>query len=205
MAEMEEILEAEEDVSDDEGEADSENSAPTDQEDHLDSVLAGREVETQQGSLSSIEEEASGTNTSASTSPAGENHPISFGQTEYFTPQSPRLHQGTDLLSLTDSPFLPLAHRQHLSCPPLPISQALLAAQGDHAKAMEEELEQAKVVINELVSEIEKLKAGDQTAEAQEESQYQAKLRDLNELLEERESGRLDRISQGIPLKDRYR
>lgn len=189
MAEMEEILEDEEELSDEEAHDDDMEEQGHDPTMHMVEQMA----ECQHTSLSTIQEGLSGNNTSGSTSLGAGSYFFSFGRTQYYTPRSPTLDEGEIPLLSTNSPFLPPAHRQHLSCPPLPVSHALLAALGDHAKTLNAELDRAKRVIRELEGEIEVLNSEKAAADKhqQQESQYLSKVRELEELLEERDSGQL--------------
>lgn len=119
--------------------------------------------------------------------------PGSHGVTQYFIPASETLDNRGLPLPSNDSPFLPLKFRQNLSCPPLPINEALLSAHSEHAQALVHELECARNVIGELEDELKamKVRAEEAVREDEDERAWLNKAKELEGLLAERDEGQL--------------
>lgn len=123
-------------------------------------------------------------------SSANREAPASVGRTLYYTPPSATPNLELRLPS-TDSPFIPPPQRQHLSCPPLPVTQALLSAHGDHARALDAELQCARDLIKSLEGEVDEMRQRAEKAERQigEGEAWRSKVAQLEERLKQREEG----------------
>ena len=117
--------------------------------------------------------------------------PGSLGKSLYYTPETSVRPSDQFPLPTTDSPFAPPPRRQHLSCPPLPVTQALLSAHGDHTRALDAELQCARDLIKSLASQMAEVRHRAENAEREgmKNEEWQRKVRDLEELLVEREDG----------------
>lgn len=139
--------------------------------------------------LSTIQEASSSCQDTSSSREYGQTS-ASLGVTQYYTPASSAL-DSRGIPRAFDSPFLPPNYRQHLSCPPLLISGALLSAQSEHTKALSHELKCAKDVIASLEEELAEMRVRAEKAEQvdEEEKQWLHKAKELEGLLAERDDG----------------
>jgi hypothetical protein len=116
-------------------------------------------------SLSTIPESSSASTRDLTLSSLGSTSGLPFSSTPYFTPgipeqtpyftpdetsSLPSLRPGNLPLPKLDSPFLPPGYRGRASAPPLGVTQKLLEAHGEHARALQQEVERAREVILEL-------------------------------------------------------
>jgi hypothetical protein len=112
-------------------------------------------------------------------------------KTKYYTPFSaPQSDQQRPLLP-DDSTFHPAARRQYASCPPLPVTQSLLRAQDDHAKALSHELDCAKGLIKEMEGELRDAKKRLQHADHGNDMEQAllVRMQELEDLLAEKDQG----------------